>query len=306
MLPDVLHSCIAQQDCEKEVVVVDDGADSDIRSILEEFQDKICIKYIRSKHGGACHARNIGLAHATGEYVKFLDSDDILLENILKLEVKTARENGADVVISGWLTYRIDHNGKEIPGTRRTGTPPDIKAPLIDSIILGKAVPTSAALYRRRYINELKWDKDSGRLDDWDWFITVALKDENGRFVTFNEPSYCWRHHTEPQRSNVSMLDYAIAHHRILDRLTVHMDVNSLLTEKRKKRMAQYYYKQLQVFYENDRELFRQGIEKVHSLGGRTFLPKDSRYMMGTLLGVLGIEKALRLRVFLRDLLKRG
>lgn len=66
-----------------EVIVVDDGSTDDSPSILAEYGDKI--RVIRQHNAGAAAARNSGLAVAQGEYIAFLDADDVYLaDNIGK------------------------------------------------------------------------------------------------------------------------------------------------------------------------------------------------------------------------------
>ena len=58
-----------------EVIVVDDGSSDNTSEHLNRFKDKI--KYIYKKNAGACSARNLGLRFAKGEFVGFLDCDDL-------------------------------------------------------------------------------------------------------------------------------------------------------------------------------------------------------------------------------------
>lgn len=61
---------------EREIIVVDDGSDESPVETLKQFGD--AITYIRQKHMGLSEARNRGLQMATGEYIQFIDADDIL------------------------------------------------------------------------------------------------------------------------------------------------------------------------------------------------------------------------------------
>ena len=80
-LGEAIDSALDQQGVELEVIVVDDGSTDDSRAIIESYGDRI--RVVSQGNDGACAARNKGLSVASGEYIKFLDSDDILLSSVL-------------------------------------------------------------------------------------------------------------------------------------------------------------------------------------------------------------------------------
>ncbi len=57
------------------VVVVDDGSEADIRSVAEEFEDRLSLLYRRIPHAGVARARNAGLEESSGDFVAFLADD---------------------------------------------------------------------------------------------------------------------------------------------------------------------------------------------------------------------------------------
>jgi GT2 family glycosyltransferase len=72
---DAVASALAQTYPAHEVTVVDDGSTDDLAGALSAFAGRI--KLIRKENGGAASARNVGVAAATGEFVAFLDADDV-------------------------------------------------------------------------------------------------------------------------------------------------------------------------------------------------------------------------------------
>mgnify|MGYP004483035551 FL=1 len=78
-LCECLNSCI--DDIDIEVIVVDDGSLVDYSSAMSNYK----FKYIKTENRGVSHARNLGIFLSKGEYVTFLDSDDLLfnIKNIL-------------------------------------------------------------------------------------------------------------------------------------------------------------------------------------------------------------------------------
>ena len=85
-----LHSVVDEADADVEVVCVDDGSADGSGKILDDFaaagQDRDCgFKALRQQNAGAGAARNTGLEAATGEWIMFLDGDDILARGWLSV-----------------------------------------------------------------------------------------------------------------------------------------------------------------------------------------------------------------------------
>lgn len=75
-LAEAVQSCIEQTWRPIEIVVIDDGSTDDVDSALRPFGDRV--RLIRKENGGDASARNAGLAAARGDFIHFLDSDDLL------------------------------------------------------------------------------------------------------------------------------------------------------------------------------------------------------------------------------------
>jgi glycosyltransferase involved in cell wall biosynthesis len=77
-LPRTLYSLMAQTDQNFKVLIVDDCSQDDIFSIFNEFKNKLDIRYIRNKKNlGIGMTRQVGIDNAIGDYITFLDSDDV-------------------------------------------------------------------------------------------------------------------------------------------------------------------------------------------------------------------------------------
>ncbi|MFA6958628.1 MAG: glycosyltransferase [Thermoanaerobaculia bacterium] len=243
-LVDALESVLRNQLTHAlEIIVVDDASSDNTASVLEQYGTAIRTKRL-NRNGGAAEARNEGLKLATGKYVKFLDSDDVLCSDTLQDEIQQANDSAADMLLSGWGTVKLDDNNRPIMGSERTFEPPEM-VPMPESVLEGKAVPTSAVLYRRSYIEGLRWSSAVRHPDDWYFFCLAALR--GGKIVRRDRVSYWLRDHHGTRASSESMLSYARSHHVVLRAIEAVLEQQNLNTPSRRKMLAQYFYKQIYV-----------------------------------------------------------
>lgn len=92
-LPQCLDSILAQEHQDCEVIVVDDGSTDGTAALLERYPD---VKTIHQANRGMSTARNRGLDEARGEYILFVDSDDLLTDGAL--EALVAELSGEDII----------------------------------------------------------------------------------------------------------------------------------------------------------------------------------------------------------------
>lgn len=109
-----LDSILAQSFDDFEIICVDDGSSDGSLDILNDYKKRDGrIVVINKMNEGSGVARNCGLDAAQGEYVYFVDSDDILTENALELAVNEAEKKQTDILIFG--AYSL-HKGKKRNG----------------------------------------------------------------------------------------------------------------------------------------------------------------------------------------------
>jgi glycosyltransferase involved in cell wall biosynthesis len=278
-----------------EVIVVDDGSTDETPKIVSQYGDKVRA-YRFPKNCGRNSARNTGLGLSQGKYVKFLDSDDVLLPGTLIKEAAIAEKSTADIVIAGWREDTLDDD-KNVVDWRAYSAP--VMGNIIDDVLAGKAVPTSAALYRRDLVSNMQWDKALVELDDWDWFAMAALRARN--IKTADHFSYIWRQHKSQGTRSYTMLSNAKAHHQILRKIELELSSLGELTSSRRLRLAQYYYKELRVLAFHDTELFKSALQHINDLDP-DFLPRDEERQRWMRLAcrVLGVRTAITLHCMLK------
>lgn len=112
-----LDSLVNQTLKELEFIFVNDGSPDNSPKIIKEYQKKDKrIKLLNKENGGQASARNLGLEHAKGEYIAFLDSDDYVKENMYEILYNRAKKDNLDIVIcNNYLVYK-DSTVENDPG----------------------------------------------------------------------------------------------------------------------------------------------------------------------------------------------
>ena len=109
-LSETLESVINQTYKNWELIVVNDGSTDNSLTILKKFaqtQDKIKIYNI--KNSGQCAASNYGIKHSTGDYIKFLDADDIISKNHLELQLNVLKNTNNCIASCEWGRFYDDN-----------------------------------------------------------------------------------------------------------------------------------------------------------------------------------------------------
>ena len=275
-----------------EVIVVDDCSTDETWDLLTGYGQAIRAARL-PRNSGQSAARNHGLDLAAARYVKFLDSDDVLAPGHLELEVDLAESGGADIVVSGWGDRFAD-------GRTREWTAPRFHS-IVDDVLAGIAVPTSSALYRRERC--VRWDAALKKLDDWDYFCQSALG--AATIATVEGVAYWIREHAGARATDATMLANAREHHIILHKIEERLASMGELTEPRRKRLAQYFYKELRVLSLHDRPAFEEAVRHIAELDGR-FRPVDEERQpwMRLAARLLGTRRAVLLHSAIKQRLR--
>ncbi len=100
-----IDSALAQTYANTEIIIINDGSDKIFDDRLEKIQSKYPdkIKILKQENKGAGAARNLGIENSKGEYIAFLDSDDVWLPNKLEHQMTILKKNKIDFIHSSYL-----------------------------------------------------------------------------------------------------------------------------------------------------------------------------------------------------------
>lgn len=102
-------SVLAETTSDMELILVDDGSTDGSAELCEAIAQRDSrVVVVHKKNGGMCQARNFALERARGEYVTFVDNDDLVLKGFVDANLAVARKFNADVVRFGRIMQRIN------------------------------------------------------------------------------------------------------------------------------------------------------------------------------------------------------
>lgn len=143
LLPETLRHVQAQTYAPIEIVMVDDGSTPASAARLAEIATEACARVVTQANAGPAAARNLGAAEARGDYLAFLDADDIWAPNKIEKQVALARENEGKLILTRTATTTADGTFAKIYYLDRIGTPTDF----IDMTIADKVHSFTSALF---------------------------------------------------------------------------------------------------------------------------------------------------------------
>jgi O-antigen biosynthesis protein len=172
-LTESVRSALAQDYPRLEILVVDDGSTDATTEIVNRFDDPR-LRYIRKEHTGQTNTRNYGILHSEGDFIVWLDSDDVLLPGTVEKELAVFETfTQADVVYGDVVS--IDAHGR---GTGRLWKPKDYWGlDMIPHLIWGNQLPHPGTMVRREIFQQHGlYDERFVRAQDYELWSRVADK----------------------------------------------------------------------------------------------------------------------------------
>ena len=144
---ETIQSVLAQTYKAAEIIVVDDGSSDNTATVVKQYSGQIAISYVRQQNQGPSAARNHGVSLARGDWIAFLDADDLWYSNKLQTHRDYIRNN-PDVALFWCDMDNIDEHGQ----ARRDSKGTD---PLAQIIFDRPVCPLPSAVVMRKNIFDL-------------------------------------------------------------------------------------------------------------------------------------------------------
>lgn len=172
-LPATMESLLSQSFDNLEVIVVNDGSSDGTEQWVSQIENPK-VKLISQKNKGLAGARNTGISHATGEYIAFLDADDLWEPTKLEKQVNTLEENPEVGLVYTWVAL-IDEQGKFTGRIFKNNPEGDVWQQLIEHNIVECG---SVAMLRRSCLETVGVFDENLRsfVEDWDLWLRIASR----------------------------------------------------------------------------------------------------------------------------------
>lgn len=201
-----IDSVIKQSYKNLEIVIVDDASKDNTEEVIRAIGEPR-IRYIRHQtNGGADKARNTGVAAATGEYVAFLDSDDVWLPNKIELQL-AAIQNHPEAEKAVCYTQVKDDRGDKVFIQPSRGK--NEAESLADYLFVNRGfIQTSTVMIPRYMAVATPFRSGISPHEDLDVFL--RLEASGAKFIFIEKPLSVW--HNEPRTNRLTkMPDYRIS-----------------------------------------------------------------------------------------------
>ncbi len=191
-----------------ELVVVDDGSTDNTRELLMQYGKHL--RYIYQENRGMTAARNTGIRNSSGEYIGFLDSDDIWLPNKLDRQVKLLDEAPEVGLVYCWHYY-IDVEGNRCTFWNNTiGRSFESGSHLFEKLIENNVISGGAStpVIRRKCLEKSgMFDESIPYSGDWELWLRISM---DYVIAVIPEPLACYRVLDENHKYPEKFVKYSV------------------------------------------------------------------------------------------------
>jgi glycosyltransferase involved in cell wall biosynthesis len=192
-LNECLQSILDQTYIYWECIIINDGSTDDSEKTVEEWIAKdYRFKYFHQNNNGVSSARNLGLENAAGQFVQFLDSDDILDRNKIELSLYSLLNNKSELALTNFKTFSNDlKNATEHPGF--------LKKEFLNfnSILyewgMNFNIPIHCGLFPIAFFSEFRFSLEL--MGNEDWMMWLCFFRENPSVSFVDKPLAYYRSH---------------------------------------------------------------------------------------------------------------
>jgi len=195
-IQETIESVLTQSFSDLELIVINDGSQDSTLKIVSSILDPR-LKVFSYPNAGLAATRNRGISHASGEYISFIDADDLWTPDKLEAQFKALQANPQAAVAYSWTDW-IDESGQFL----RPGGHISVKGDVFATLLVRDFVESgSNPLIRAEALAEVGgFDESLPAVEDWDMWLRLAARYE---FVCVPSPQILYRVSSSSMSSNV-------------------------------------------------------------------------------------------------------
>lgn len=152
LLRKTLDNLLGQSLKPAEIIVVDDHSTEDMKPVIFDYLTE-CI-FLNNKGQGPGAARNLGLSVATGKYIQYFDSDDLMTQNKIAHQVKALEESGLDWAYGPYVMAEENQVGWSQTDVIMQWHPLSAALPVLAWILRGWNCITQSCLFRKSFLDQ--------------------------------------------------------------------------------------------------------------------------------------------------------
>ncbi|ABA20464.1 Glycosyl transferase, family 2 [Trichormus variabilis ATCC 29413] len=194
-LPATVESVLQQTFTDIEILIINDGSSDNIIAWTTQITDPR-VQVISQQNQGLSGARNTGINHASGEYIAFIDADDLWLPSKLEKQVKCLDNSPQAGLVYTWTAW-TDETGKP------TGVivASDVEGYVWEQMVVNDKISNgSSAMVRRICFDKVGlFDTELTSSEDRDMWIRLAA---HYHFAVVKEPLTLYRRHSQSMSKN--------------------------------------------------------------------------------------------------------
>lgn len=204
-LDETLNSVLNQTYSHWECIIVNDGSPDDTEKVSKKWTNKDSrFKYICKENGGLSSARNKGLDIAKGDFIQFLDSDDLLRFDKFQKSIDAIEKNSADIAITNFIRFK-----KSLNHLKKAFCKLEEQTFSFESILLqwdrDFSIPIHCGLFRRTVIDGISFNEKLKAKEDWMFWIQTFENNPKVSFINENMAQY--RMHSNGMTKNSGLME---------------------------------------------------------------------------------------------------